>query len=92
MKKQNLLTLINYFQLKPSEFQIYKLLMKKPMTINDIKKRTHFSERTIRYSLDNLINKNFLFKKALLTNRMKYLYYTNSENTIWETIMKKIRR
>ncbi|MEM7815906.1 MAG: helix-turn-helix domain-containing protein [Candidatus Aenigmatarchaeota archaeon] len=89
-KYRDFTDVISSFQMSKSETAIYRLLLRSPMTIKEIIKRTHFSERTIRTYLKRMIEKNFVYKKPVITNHLKYVYYGNPEDSIADILIKKM--
>ena len=76
------LTLFTMFSMKGHEMQIFQILMKKPMTIKEIQKQSHMSERMLRTYLDDLTKRNFISKKVVEDRRLKYVYYANPPEII----------
>ena len=74
-----MLALFTIFSMKGHETQVFNLLMKNPMTIKQLQKASHMSERMLRSYLDDLTERNFVSKKVIEGGRLKYVYYANSE-------------
>ena len=77
-----ILTLFTMFSMKGHEIQILQLLMKKPMTIKQMQKTSHMSERMLRDYIDDLTKREFISKKVVEDKRLKYVYYANSPEMI----------
>jgi predicted DNA-binding transcriptional regulator len=86
-----LMGVIESVQLGKNEMGIYRLLARGPLTIKEIIRRTHLSERMIRTHLDDLMEKKFVYKKPVIANNLKYVYYGNPEETIADMLLRKIR-
>ena len=68
--------------MKGHEMQIFQLLMKRPMTIKQLQKASHMSERMLRIYLYDLTKRNFIGKKVIQDKRLKYIYYANPPEAI----------
>ncbi|MBI2971914.1 MAG: hypothetical protein HYY37_05835 [Candidatus Aenigmarchaeota archaeon] len=79
-----ILPLFTLFSMKGHELQIFEILMKKPMTIKQLQKASHMSERMLRTYLDDLTERNFVFKKVVEDKRLKYVYYAHSPESIMQ--------
>ncbi len=77
-----ILTLFTMFSMKGHEMRIFQLLMRKPMTIKQLQKASHMSERMLRTYLDDLTRRNFVSKKVIEDDRLKYVYYANPPEMI----------
>src|SRR3989344_3434978 len=74
--------MLKSLQLGKSELEIYHALVSRPMTIKDLKKSTSLSERMLRSSIDALLEKNFIKRKAMTGKRLKYVYYSNQPKNV----------
>ncbi len=76
------ITLFTMFSMRGHEIDIFKMLLGRPMTIKELQKQSHMSERMLRTYLDDLAKRNFISKKVVEGRRLKYLYYANPPETI----------
>ncbi len=74
------------------EMKIYKLLLKKSLTINQIKEHIKVSERTIRKHIKNLYEKCFIKRRVEKGKRLRYRYKAISLIDTWKIIEEKIRK
>ncbi len=72
---KELFNLINFLQLTPAKFRIYRILFSRPMTISDLEKKTNLSERMIRNHMRYMVRRGFVKKESVVeNNRLKYVY------------------
>jgi len=92
MKKPEVIItdLVKMFSLSSNEIKVYQLLLKKSMTIKQLKKALNVSERTLRTYIDVLLSKRFIKRKIIDANRLKYVYYSNPSDNIVMIIRKKL--
>ncbi len=88
---KGMIGLLESMQLSRNELSVYNLLARRPLTIKQIIKRTSMSERMIRTYLDDLVEKNFVYKKAVITKSFKYVYYGNPEESIADMFIRKVK-
>jgi predicted DNA-binding transcriptional regulator len=81
---------LKWMRLSTKEIDIYSMLSKSPMTIKQLIKATRLSERMLRTHLDNLVSKKFVHREPLLEKHIKYVYYGNPEETIYDILVKKL--
>jgi len=85
--QQTFFGLVNTLQLTPEKLNIYKMLFSRPMTIRDLEKRTHLSERMIRNHMRYMVRKGFVEKEsAIENNRLKYIYHAVSPLRVLDLI------
>ena len=77
-----IMTLFTMFSMRGHETQIFQLLMRKPMTIKQLQKASHMSERMLRTYLDDLTRRNLVAKRVIEDQRLKYMYYANPPDMI----------
>lgn len=87
-----ILALMAMFRMKGHETQIFQLLLKKPMTMKELEKSSHMSERMLRNYLDDLTKRNLVSKTVVADKRLKYAYYANPRTIlrVVKNIMERI--
>ena len=90
-KPVELLNLIFAFlNFKKAEVKIYNLLLKKSLTIKEMKEQLGISERTIRKYLKKLHEEGFIQRKVDESERLKYIYRAVSLREAWKLVRKRI--
>jgi predicted DNA-binding transcriptional regulator len=87
-QKPALIGFIKKLQIGPTKLRIYEQLSSKPMTIKQLQKSTRMSERMLRICLDDMLRRGFIRKQILEDKHMKYLYLSNSPDTVFDSIIK----
>lgn len=83
---------INYVQLSSSDLDVYKLLLEKPMTMEQLKSTSGLSERTLRTNIDDLIERNFIKRKVIEGKRIKYIYYATPQESLFYDMMTAFKK
>jgi len=90
-KPVELLNLIFAFlNFKKAEVKIYNLLLKKSLTIKEMKEQLGISERTIRKYLKKLHEEGFIQRKVDESERLRYIYRAVSLQEAWKLARKRI--
>ncbi|HEC76202.1 MAG TPA: HTH domain-containing protein [Thermoplasmatales archaeon] len=90
-KPVELLNLIFAFlNFKKAEVKIYNLLLKKSLTIKEMKEQLGISERTIRKYLKKLHEEGFIQRKVDESERLRYIYRAVSLQEAWKLVRKRI--
>jgi len=90
-KTVELLNLIFAFlNFKKAEVKIYNLLLKKSLTIKEMKEQLGISERTIRKYLKKLHEEGFIQRKVDESERLRYIYRAVSLQEAWKLVRKRI--
>ena len=90
-KPVELLNLIFAFlNFKKAEVKIYNLLLKKSLTIKEMKEQLGISERTIRKYLKKLHEEGFIKRKVDESERLRYIYRAVSLREAWKLVRKRI--
>ena len=76
---------------KDVEIRIYNLLLKKFLTIDEIKKRMDVSERTIRSYIKGLLVKGFIKREVIEGKRLKYVYSAVPIKQGWNKVKDEIK-
>ncbi len=87
----NFFDFIKQLQLTSSDMAVYRLLLDKPMTIEQLKSKSGLSERTLRTDIDELLKKNFVTRKIVADKRIKYVYYANPPESMVKSISLVLR-
>lgn len=74
--------LVSMFSMSDSELEVFRLLMRKPMTVKQLQKESRMSERMLRTHLDDLTERKFVGKKVDDGKRLKYVYFANPPDMI----------
>ena len=84
-------TIFNFLGFKDTEIKLYKLLLNKELTINQIKKQMKVTERTIREHIKDLLKKQLIVRKAVSRGkRLKYVYSSVSVKKAWQIIKEQV--
>ncbi|RLG21426.1 hypothetical protein DRN74_02590 [Candidatus Micrarchaeota archaeon] len=84
-------TIFLFLGFKNTEIKLYKLLLNKKLTINQIKKRMNVTERTIRGHINSLLEKQLITRKVVTEGkRLKYVYSSVPIAKAWQIIKKQI--
>jgi len=93
-KKDKPLNLLNsvfvLLNFKDVEIKLYNLLLKKSLTIDEIKKKIDVSERTIRNYIKRLLEKGFIKREVLEEKRLKYVYLAVPIKQGWNKVKNEI--
>ena len=90
-KPTELLDIIfTFLNFKKVEIKIYNLLLTSPMTIKDLEKKSHISERTIRKYIKRLDQEGFIIKRVEQGKRLKYVYIAVPVQKAWKKVKDKI--
>ncbi len=86
-------TFFLFLGFKSTEIKLYKLLLNKKLTINQIKKQMNVTERTIRKYIKVLLEKK-LIKRRVITEgkRLKYIYYSVSIEKAWQITKNQVEK
>jgi predicted DNA-binding transcriptional regulator len=72
------------------EITIYDLLLKKSLTIKQIKKEINVTERCVRNHIKGLLRKGFIERTIISGKRLKYTYKSISIKKVWEKLKKEV--
>jgi predicted DNA-binding transcriptional regulator len=75
---------------KKVEIKLYNALLKKQMKMNELVQRLNMSERSIRTHIKTLYKKGFIKRKALMGNRLKYVYSSVTPKIAWKIVKKRV--
>lgn len=91
-KSQNTgLSFMKKLQIGPTKLRIYEQLSDKPMTIKQLEKSMKMSERMLRICLDDMTKRGFIRKEILEDKHMKYIYLSNSTDSVFDSILKHMQ-
>ena len=75
---------------KDVEIKLYNLLLKKPLTINEIERKLSISDRTIREYIKGLLEKGFITREVLKEKRLKYTYSSVPITEGWKRVKNEV--
>ncbi len=83
-------TVLKLLDFKKVEIKLYNTLLKKEMKMNELVQRLNISERSIRTHIKTLYKKGFIKRKALMGNRLKYIYSSVTPKIAWKIVKKRV--
>ena len=75
---------------KDVEIKLYNLLLKKPLTVNEIEQKLDISDRTIREYIKGLLERGFITREVLKEKRLKYVYSAIPIKEGWNRVRKEL--
>ncbi len=83
-------TFFELLDFKETEIKVYNCLLKREMLVSEIIVALGVSERSIRSHLKKLYEKGFVNRKVIVSDRLKYAYFSVSPKTAWKIVKKNI--
>jgi len=83
-------TVLKLLDFKKVEIKLYNTLLKKEMKMNELVQRLNISERSIRTHIKTLYKKGFIKRKALMGDRLKYVYSSVTPKIAWKIVKKRV--
>ena len=72
------------------EIAIYNLLLKKSLTIKQIKKEINVTERCVRNHIKSLLKRGLIERAIISEKRLKYTYKSVSIKKVWKKLKKEV--